>query len=333
MKSGQLYGENHPGDTLEINTSNPKIYYAPGNCLIGDIPIGMFRKCMALGWLHTGGASQYSGYTVTTWYGYAGWGVADYFITLKDRFTYAEAVFLNNQALLYDLDNVTPGTDSTGLAHDRDVYAFYGDPACHARLENTTTADPAYDQELIVTGSGAGLDTLTFRITMNRDGHPGRHPIALFPAKLESPSIISTDANDAVVNDGFALLNVWYSGQPNLSTGETREVVFTVGALASADEVEGGDPVGPRLGRTYPNPFDSATTLQYHLTRPGHASLRVYDVEGRLVAVLVDADMPAGSHSAVWDGSNDNGRRVSAGVYFCRLRAEGMTLTREIVVR
>jgi hypothetical protein len=332
LTSGQLYGEPNSGPNININSTNPKIYFAPGNCLIGQVPAFMWRQCMVLGWMHTGGAYQYGGYTVTTWYGYAGWGVTGYLIKLKDRFTYAEACYLNNQSLLYDLDNGTPGTDPSGLVHDRDVWAFYGDPACEARLENTTTVEPSYDHELIVIGSGVA-DTLKYMITMNRDGHPGKHPFMLFPCRMENPQVISTDAYDAVVTENFAMLNVWYSGQPELTTGETREVIFTVGPLASVDDGAGParDPV--RLNQSYPNPFDRYTTIRFDLPDAGAVDLSIFDVEGHLVRQLVEGLMPEGRHTVEWDGRDGEGRPVSKGVYFYSLKAGGTALARKTVLR
>ena len=132
--AGQLYGEPYSGPNIDITSTNPKIYYAPGNCLIGHISD---MNCMALAWIHTGGAYQYCGYTVGTWYGYMGWGISEYFFHVQDRFSFAESFYLNSQALVFDLENHTPGTDPGGLNYDRDVVAFYGDPACEARLERS----------------------------------------------------------------------------------------------------------------------------------------------------------------------------------------------------
>jgi len=50
-------------------------------------------------------------------------------------------------------------------------------------------------------------------------------------------------------------------------------------------------------------------------------SLRVYDVQGRMVRTLVDRNEPAGPHTVVWDGTDDSGRRVSSGTYFARIEA------------
>jgi zinc protease len=245
--SGQLYGDPHSGPNINVNSANPKVYYAPGNCLIGDISD---MDCMALAWIHTGGAYQFCGYIVKTWYGYMGWGVADYFFPLQNRFSFAEAFYLNNQALLYDLENATPGTEQEGLSHDRDVVVLYGDPACEVRLE--VCQEPVYDQELIVppaalSRSGmTSVDTVVFRFTMNEAGHPRNHPIALFTnLTADSVKILSMDAHGAVVTDNFVLLDVWHKGDPELNAGEQREVTFSAQLRRVTDSHTNSDT--PRL--------------------------------------------------------------------------------------
>ncbi len=88
------------------------------------------------------------------------------------------------------------------------------------------------------------------------------------------------------------------------------------------------------LGPNFPNPFNPATTLKYGLPVAGHVRLRVFDVRGRLVRLLLDADHPAGSYQAVWRGLDQAGRPVPAGTYLARLeagpevRVESLTLVR-----
>jgi hypothetical protein len=83
--------------------------------------------------------------------------------------------------------------------------------------------------------------------------------------------------------------------------------------------------------RVAPNPFTTQAAVSYSLERPGAVDLRVYDVRGRLVAVLDRASRGAGEHRATWDGRNDAGRPAAAGVYFVRLRTEQGSFRAKIV--
>ncbi len=78
-------------------------------------------------------------------------------------------------------------------------------------------------------------------------------------------------------------------------------------------------PVTTALHQNVPNPFNPQTVVAFDLVRAGRARLLVYGVDGRLVRVLVDGELPAGRHAFRWDGTDDDGRRLSSGVYLTRL--------------
>jgi hypothetical protein len=68
----------------------------------------------------------------------------------------------------------------------------------------------------------------------------------------------------------------------------------------------------------YPNPFNPSTTLHYSLAVPGQVRIEVYNSKGAKVRTLVDAPMASGLHSISWDGTDDNGRTVTSGIYFSK---------------
>lgn len=106
-------------------------------------------------------------------------------------------------------------------------------------------------------------------------------------------------------------------------------------ALSPADDPSPGSEILPlvtRLNDAYPNPFNPRTTIQYDLRLPGHVSLTVFDVAGRLVRRLVDEPVPAGSHEAVWTGRNQEDQPVAAGVYFVRLKTTDVRDTRRVTL-
>ena len=81
-----------------------------------------------------------------------------------------------------------------------------------------------------------------------------------------------------------------------------------------------------------PNPLNPLTTFTYFLTAPGRVRLAIYDLEGRLVATVVDDSGQRGRGSAVWNGRDGSGEAVSSGVYFARLEAGGGVDTRKITL-
>ncbi|MBU1073860.1 T9SS type A sorting domain-containing protein, partial [bacterium] len=88
-----------------------------------------------------------------------------------------------------------------------------------------------------------------------------------------------------------------------------------------------------QLAQNYPNPFNPSTTILFDLPVAGPATLKVFDLRGRLVRSLVDSKwLDAGRHSAVWDGLEDRGQAMASGVYFYRLEAGDYVQTRRMTL-
>ncbi len=104
------------------------------------------------------------------------------------------------------------------------------------------------------------------------------------------------------------------------------------GATEVAGLDPGNTPGGFALHQNYPNPFNAETRILFSLTQAGPVSLRIFDVTGRLVRTLAEADLTAGEHHAAWNGNDDHGRALASGVYFCRLEAAGSDETRKMVL-
>ena len=93
-------------------------------------------------------------------------------------------------------------------------------------------------------------------------------------------------------------------------------------------------PQGSRvvLGQNFPNPFNPQTEMEFTLPHAAKVRLRIFDVRGSLVATLVDGVRPAGPNRVQWAGVSDNGRSVASGVYLYRLDADGVQITRRMVI-
>ncbi|MEZ4649425.1 MAG: FlgD immunoglobulin-like domain containing protein [Candidatus Eisenbacteria bacterium] len=90
-------------------------------------------------------------------------------------------------------------------------------------------------------------------------------------------------------------------------------------------------PARTQLLPNRPNPFREGTVLRYQLATSGSVRLAVYDASGRQVRSLVSGTQTAGSHSIEWDGRNDSGTVLPAGVYLDRLETEGTTSERKML--
>jgi hypothetical protein len=86
-------------------------------------------------------------------------------------------------------------------------------------------------------------------------------------------------------------------------------------------------PVKVNLSQNYPNPFNPTTSFRYQLPEIGHVTITVHDLLGRLVAVLQDGIVQAGTHTINFDASY-----LSSGVYIYQLKTEDVILTRKFIL-
>lgn len=173
-QDGRLFAIDTKKQRHPAGSTEPKVYFGTGNCLIGDIDK---PDCMALSWMRDGGARQFMGYTITTWFGAQGWGTQGLFVDTAGLCTANEAFHFTNTGIVDKIRSfgipdmmtfrftqlakqsnfpITPGIaawqkgrqaagdkpdalrqalfDRVGHLHDRDVVCFYGDPALDARI-------------------------------------------------------------------------------------------------------------------------------------------------------------------------------------------------------
>ncbi len=96
---------------------------------------------------------------------------------------------------------------------------------------------------------------------------------------------------------------------------------YSGGVTAVWEEAErSGAPRDFALAPNYPNPFNSATTIRYRIAEPGRVRVEIFDVQGRKLKTLADADVGPGVYQVEWDGTDTSGKPVATGVYLARLQ-------------
>jgi len=173
-----------------------------------------------------------------------------------------------------------------------------------------------------------GGDTALFAWTFG-DLHPG--PVS---APQRATVLVDGAALDSLAAPPLPGQAVWAWRVPELSSGfcfltvvatdsfgnRTAATTGRFTILASTTGVTPSLADGPAvLHAPHPNPFNPATRVAWTLTAPGTVRLALHDARGRTVRVLVEGPREAGEHEAVWNGTDDGGRRVAAGTYLLRL--------------
>jgi hypothetical protein len=142
-----------------------------------------------------------------------------------------------------------------------------------------------------------------------------------------------------VKNQGLGGTIIWALGQDYFSTGQQpllRAVAAGLGLITQVQEQRAQSiPQSFELEQNYPNPFNPTTAIRYRLLAPSgvegsavsFVSLKVYDLLGREIAVLVQGARQAGTYTVRFDASS-----LPSGVYVYRLSGEGMNLMRTMIV-
>ena len=198
--AGLQFVEPGGGRRYDLKKASLKVYLGAGNCLIGHVDR---RDCMATAWMHAAGVEQFAGYTVPSWYGFMGWGVKGLFE--EGRYSLAEARYLENERLLWAKARRHPASEDRGLDYDRDVFAYYGDPAQRIVFREDKTPYQA-----VVKGDAV-------RVTFTRgctfaplDDVRGARPIMiLLDAPPPGKAVFGTDGRevpDSVVTERFVFI-------------------------------------------------------------------------------------------------------------------------------
>jgi hypothetical protein len=131
--------------------------------------------------------------------------------------------------------------------------------------------------------------------------------------------LVSTEESSALDIDEVVLRDPWNADMICLTSGLH---------LGGSEEV----PLKLRLGQNVPNPFNPRTTIAFDIPERSSVTLRVYGVDGREVAALVNEPRDAGAYEVLWDGTDDRGADAASGVYFYVLDAGGRRLSEKMVL-
>jgi photosystem II stability/assembly factor-like uncharacterized protein len=122
-----------------------------------------------------------------------------------------------------------------------------------------------------------------------------------------------------IAGDSYVLYTYNSGNTWNIANMGIEEDNSTFNAISSRLEV-------------YPNPAKALTAIRYSLPTEGKASLQFFDISGKLVKTLDNEYKNAGNYSVIWNGTDDNNRKMSEGVYFCILRTDGKSLKQKILM-
>lgn len=152
---------------------------------------------------------------------------------------------------------------------------------------------------------------LSFSANLNVNSVPGK---ASYGHKY--PALTVTDKVYVAWQGSIATLSGWqiyFSKSSRITSVEEQKLTSF--------------PTGFALEQNFPNPFNPSTNIKFYLPSRAFVSLKVFDLIGREVAILANEELSAGNHSRQWNAAN-----MPSGVYFYRLQAGQLTLTKKLVL-
>ncbi|MDH5185558.1 MAG: T9SS type A sorting domain-containing protein [candidate division WOR-3 bacterium] len=84
--------------------------------------------------------------------------------------------------------------------------------------------------------------------------------------------------------------------------------------------------------QNYPNPLSSYTYITYQLKKPGRVVIRIYDATGQPIRNFIKQHNAPGNYSIIWNGHDEKGQKVSAGIYFYQVNLAGTSYTQKMLV-
>ncbi len=214
---------------------------------------------------------------------------------------------------------LTFGAADNWVEYHYRLFCILGDPSVHiwkevplaVHVNHPASVPLAYSDNVItVTYNSTGLPVYHAQVTITGDSvfasdytdSTGKVTLGITPISLDSLTV-TVRGMDVIP----------YQGKIGISTSSI------------ADVSGGSNEFG--FGKISPNPFDQSTVINYSVPEQSNVSLKVYDIDGRLIKVLFDGRQQKGNHFVIWQGDNETGNQVNAGMYFIKLNSNNVSKT------
>jgi len=133
-------------------------------------------------------------------------------------------------------------------------------------------------------------------------------------------------------NDQWKRLNSTVNTSTNMVTAlvdqlGTFKIFFDPNAASIANL-----PITFQLNQNYPNPFNATTNIEYQLPQDIQLTIKIFNVQGKLIKTLFEGTQQAGYHKILWDGKNINNQTVSSGLYLFRLDSKQFSMSQKMLL-
>ncbi|MDP4115802.1 MAG: T9SS type A sorting domain-containing protein, partial [Bacteroidota bacterium] len=139
---------------------------------------------------------------------------------------------------------------------------------------------------------------------------------------------IFNSSNSDLISDKILCLAIDRKGNKWIGTTLCKSVYREGGVILSAEEKLGSEiPKEYSLLQNYPNPFNPTTTINFSIVKSGKVSLKVYDMLGREIKILINEEKAPGKYNVTFNGAG-----LASGIYFYRLQTDNFVETKKLVL-
>lgn len=186
-----------------------------------------------------------------------------------------------------------------------------GGSGCHSSVNNLVSAEALNNLQVRITVSGTTASVAGELVDTSGT------VVAVNNSTSSNPFILTAPvAGTYTVNAGFK--------NPSRQWGSTN---IAVGITGINDKLIGNNPESYELFSNYPNPFNPSTTIRYALKGNGFTTLKIFNIQGKEIATLINEEKPAGIYEINFDGLN-----LSSGTYFYKLHSGNYSETRKMLL-
>jgi hypothetical protein len=190
-------------------------------------------------------------------------------------------------------------------------------------LAATDADGPCNLSGAITNGTGSGIDNVMVMLT---DGNS------------QVLGFARTDANGAytisnVPSQAYTVVTSklgYESVEQNISLTGSQNMNLVLNAPTANDDAT--TPVASAKLSTYPNPFRQSTVIAFSTTKDEQVSVRIFNIKGQCIKNLLTDNIKSGSHTLTWDGTDNNGKHVSSGIYMVKLQGNGFQNTHKLTI-
>ena len=147
-----------------------------------------------------------------------------------------------------------------------------------------------------------------------------------------SSPIITLSYDATIIGENWVLINKEKKEEYTLTGRGELQIPAAIHFLELRKSSSSAIPETFALHQAYPNPFNPVTTIRFDLPEDSDIRLTIYNLVGKEIRNLVRWKMPSGFHSIIWDGANNTGQTVSAGIYLFQIQADGFVQTKKMIL-